>query len=183
MSTPTVSGTSTTKRTSEQLVAQMFGLKGDSWMRHANALSVWTRFAVLPMLAVAIWSRDWIGWWSVALVVLVLVFMVINPMLFHRPRSTRNWASKAVFGERIWADRNEVEIPPKYRRTRSLAITNVFQLAGAAVLTYGLIRLDLVDVVAGVLIMQTAKSWYLDRMVLLFEHMKERHDEYAAWEY
>src|SRR5919108_2649722 len=28
-------------------VAKLFGLQGEAWMRHANPLSVWTRFAVL----------------------------------------------------------------------------------------------------------------------------------------
>ena len=54
----------TTTVTSEQRVAKLFGLSGDSWERHANPISVWTRFAVLPMLALSIWSRDWIGWWA-----------------------------------------------------------------------------------------------------------------------
>src|SRR5215218_4741490 len=81
-------------------VTRLFGLEGDRWLRHANPVSVWTRFAVLPLLALAIWSREWIGWWSLAAVALVLVFMMVNPLLFPPPRSTRNWASKGVFGER-----------------------------------------------------------------------------------
>ena len=44
--------------TSERRVAGLFGLKGDSWMRHANPWSVWTRFAVLPLLILAVWSRE-----------------------------------------------------------------------------------------------------------------------------
>ena len=39
-------------------VTRAFGLSGDAWMRHANPASVWTRFAVLPMLVISIWSRD-----------------------------------------------------------------------------------------------------------------------------
>jgi hypothetical protein len=31
--------------------------------------------------------------------------------------------------------------------------------------------------------MQTAKAWFLDRMVLLFEDMKARDPDYASWEY
>lgn len=31
-------------------VARLFGLRGESWMRHANPWSVWTRFSVLPLL-------------------------------------------------------------------------------------------------------------------------------------
>ena len=58
-------------------VTKLFGLEGDRWLRHANPVSVWTRFAVLPLLALAVWSREWIGWWSLAAVALVLVFMVL----------------------------------------------------------------------------------------------------------
>jgi hypothetical protein len=168
--------------TSERRLARLFGLEGDNWMRHANPVSVWTRFAFLPMLAVAVWSRDWIGWWSVALVVLALIFMMINPLLFRPPRSTRNWASKAVLGERIWADRTDVEIPAKYRASPVSAVTYALQLPGFAALAYGLVSLDLVAVAAGLMIIQTAKSWSLDRMVLLFDDMKAR-PEYASWDY
>ncbi|HEU4910034.1 MAG TPA: DUF6653 family protein, partial [Propionibacteriaceae bacterium] len=90
---------------------RLFGLKGEGWLRHANPISVWTRFAVLPMLALSIWSRTWIGLWSLVPIALSLVFMIINPVLFPKPRSTKNWASKGVFGERIWADRTKVELP------------------------------------------------------------------------
>src|SRR5262245_49660443 len=116
MSTP--AQPSTGKLTTDARLAKMFGLQGDTWMRHANPISVWTRFAVLPLLAVSIWSRDWIGWWSLVPIALSLVFMVVNPLLFPAPTSTRNWASKGVFGERIWADRNKLEIPPQFASTR-----------------------------------------------------------------
>jgi hypothetical protein len=170
------------QQTSEQRVAKAFGLEGDSWMRHANAMSVWTRFAVLPVLAVAIWSYDWIGWWSLVPVALTLIFMMINPRLFREPDSTRNWASKAVFGERIWADRKKVEIPPQFR-SQVPNLATAAQVLGVAALAYGLVRLDVFAVVAGVIITQLAKFWYLDRMVLLFEDMKGRNAEYASWEY
>jgi hypothetical protein len=51
-----------------------------------------------------------------------------------------------------------------------------------AILVYGLVELDLLAVVSGILIAQTAKAWFIDRMVLLFEDMKSRHPEYAEWE-
>jgi Family of unknown function (DUF6653) len=164
-------------------VTKLFGLTGDNWMRHANPVSVWTRFAVLPLLALAVWSREWIGWWSLAAVALALVFMMVNPLLFPPPRSTRHWASKAVFGERIWTDRAKAELPPQFRRSGVTNATYAIQVAGLAVLVYGLVALDLLAVVSGLLIMQTAKAWFLDRMVLLFEDMKARDPDYASWEY
>ena len=159
--------------TGEHRVAKLFGLEGDAWMRHANPLSVWTRFGVLPLLAVAIWSRDWIGWWCLVPVALSVVFMMVNPLLFPPPRSTRSWASKAVFGERIWTDRIRVTLPDQFARSRVPAVAQICQLVGVAVLVGGLIELDLFAVVIGIVFTQ----------VLLFDDMKARRPEYADWEY
>ena len=163
------------------LVNRLFGLEGDKWMRHANPVSVWTRFAVLPLMALAVWSREWIGWWSLAAFALVLVFMMVNPLLFPAPRSTRNWASKGVFGERIWTERADER--PEQFRSRIPMVANVFQAAGLALMVYGLVRLDVLATVAGIVMAHLAKLWYIDRMVLLFEDMKHRSAEYASWEY
>ena len=186
MSTPAAPSTPRsnrrTKGTSERRVASLFGLKGDSWMRHANAWSVWTRFAVLSLLILAVWSWDWIGWWSLGAVALVLVFLMVNPLLFRESGSTRNWASKSVFGEHIWSDRDTVELPRQFRDSKVPAVATAIQVAGVALLAYGLIELDLLTVAAGLVLTQTAKAWYLDRMVLLYEDMKARNLEYAVWE-
>jgi hypothetical protein len=164
-------------------VNKLFGLEGDRWMRHANPVSVWTRFAVLPLLALAVWSREWIGWWALAAVALALGFMMVNPLLFPPPRSTRHWTSKGVFGERIWTDRDKVEIPVQFRGSGVTNATYAIQVVGMAALVYGLVELELLAVVSGIVIAQTAKAWFIDRMVLLFEDMKARNPGYAAWEY
>ena len=150
-------------------------------MRHANAASVWTRFAVLPMLALSVWSRAWIGWYSLIPIGLSTVWMLVNPLFFKPPRSTRNWASKSVLGERIWTERDRSELPEQFRSSAPTLIST-YQAIGMAPLVYGLIILDPLPVVAGILLVQGGKLWYLDRMVLLFEDMKSRHPEYAAWE-
>lgn len=170
------------KDTTEHRVAKLFGLEGDKWMRHANPWSVVTRFAVLPMLALSVWSRDWIGWWCLVPVTLSVVFLIVNPLLFSTPRSTRNWASKGVFGERVYADRKLVEIPPQFRSPVP-TVANTISGLGMLLMIYGLVVLDPVAVVAALVLQQTAKSWYIDRMVLLYEDMKTRDPEYARWEH
>lgn len=163
-------------------VARAFGLKGDAWMRHANPASVWTRFAGLPLLVLAIWSRDWIGWWCLIPIGLALTWIVVNPLFFHEPRSTKNWASKGVFGERVWTEGDRSAYPPEFKsKVPNVAIA--FQTIGMAVLIYGLVILDPLAAVMGVVITQLAKLWYIDRMVLLFEAMKVKSAEYDAWEY
>jgi hypothetical protein len=182
MVAPDASSSMPIKLTTEQRVAKLFGLQGDNWTRHANPVSVWTRFAVLPLLALSVWSRDWIGWWSLIPVALSLVFLMVNPLLFSEPRSTRNWASKGVFGERVWSERRTVPVPGQFT-ARVLNVANVLQFAGLALLVYGLVRLDVLHTIAGLVLAQTAKAWYIDRQVLLFEEMKGRHPQYAEWEY
>jgi hypothetical protein len=163
-------------------VTRAFGLKGGAWMRHANPVSVWTRFAVLPLLALSIWSRDWIGWWSLVPIALSIMWLMVNPLFFHEPRSTRNWASKSVLGERIWTDDDHSTFPDGFLDGVP-AVTTGFQVVGLAILVYGLVVLDAVATITGIIVTQVAKLWFLDRMVLLFQAMKARNARFAEWEY
>jgi len=163
-------------------VARVFGLEGDKWLRHSNPWSVWTRFTVLPLLVLSIWSRDWIGWFSLIPLALSVVWLFTNPLFFSEPRSTKNWASKGVLGERLWSERDRSSLPQQF----DSSVPNVaqsLQVVGLAALVYGLIDLDALVTITGTLIVQVAKLWYIDRMVLLFDDMKEREPEYARWDF
>jgi hypothetical protein len=163
-------------------VTRLYGLEGERWLRHANPVSVWTRFAVLPLLALAVWSREWIGWWSLPAVALVLVFMMVNPLLFPQPRSTQALGLQGSV-RRAHLDRpgQGRELPAQFR-SRVLSVTYAVQVVGMAILVYGLVELDLLAVVSGLLVTQTAKAWFIDRMVLLYEDVKARDPSYAGWE-
>lgn len=150
-------------------------------MRHANPASVWTRFAVLPLLALSVWSRDWIGWYCLIPVALSVLWMFVNPLFFDPPRSTRSWASKSVLGERIWVGRDRSELPQQFR-SRIPVLISVYQAIGMVPVVYGLIVLDPTAVILGVLLVQGGKLWYLDRMVLLFEEIKSHDPECSQWE-
>ena len=169
--------------TSDARLARLFGLRGETWLRHANPVSVWVRFAVLPLIVLSIWSRRWIGRWSLLPLGASLVFTVVEPLLFPPPRSTRNWASRGVFGERIWADRDTVDLPEDFRSSAVPNTTYAFQFAGLAILARGLVVFDLKSVVGGLLLVQCAKAWFIDRMVLLFRTMAARDPRYASWEH
>ena len=86
-------------------------------------------------------------------------------------------------GERIWSERGQVAIPAQFADSRIPAVTYAIQTVGLVVLAWGLIQLDVIYTVAGLVILQTAKAWFIDRMVLLFDDMKARVPEYADWEY
>jgi hypothetical protein len=169
--------------TGDKRIARAFGLDGDHWMRHANPASVWTRFTCVSLIALAVWSRDWIGVWCLIPVAAALVWMYANPLFFAPPRSTRNWASRAVLGERIWVDRDKLELPAQFRSRTVATITNAFSGVGLVLLTYGLVELDLVAAAAGLLVTHLPKAWYMDRMALLYVEMLRRDSKYAAWDY
>lgn len=169
--------------TGDRKLAKAFGLEGEGWMRHANPASVWTRFAALSLLSLAIWSRDWIGVWSLIPVALAVVWLFVNPLFFKAPQSTRNWASRGVLGERIWVDRDKIELPEQFRSRAPSLIANIYSAIGMGFLAWGLIDLNVVTTIAGLLITHGGKAWYIDRATLLFAEMKRRSPEYASWEY
>jgi hypothetical protein len=165
----------------EESIANAFNLDDENWLRHANPASVWSRAAVLPILAAGIWSRVWIGWWSVAIVVVGLLWMWLNPRAFDAPESTDNWASKSVLGERVWMNRDEVEVPEHHRFLPHFlnAINGLVTL----VLAWGLYQMAIWPTLLGVFGQYAMKFWFLDRMVWLYEEMHLRHEPYAEWLY
>ena len=170
------------KTTGEKRVAKLFGLTGDAWMRHANPWSVWTRFTCVSLIALAVWSRTWIGWYCLIPVAAALLWTVFNPRLFDVPSSTRSWASRGVFGERVYADRATKPIPAQFVSAVP-NVANAFSAVGLAIAVYGLVVFAVWPVVAGILLVHTGKLWYIDRMVLLFDDVKHRDPEVASWEF
>ena len=153
----------------------------DVWERHANPWSVWTRYAALPLLIAAVWSRVWLGWWALVPISVTVLWIWLNPRVFPRPASTNSWASRAVLGERVWLNRTEVPIPEHHRRV--VRVLNVVTGLGSVVLLYGLIVLDGPATAIGASVVVLGKSWFLDRMVWLLEDMVESHPPYREWLY
>ena len=87
---------------SEQAMIKAFGLTDEGWQRHANPWSVYTRIPIPALLALAIWSRKWIGRRSLLPIATVCAWTTVNPRVFPPPRSADRWASRAVLGERLW---------------------------------------------------------------------------------
>lgn len=167
--------------TFERQIASAFKMTDEVWERHANPWSVWTRFSALPLLILAIWSRVWLGWWSLVPTVAVLIWIWINPRVFPKPRSTGNWASKAVLGERVWLNRTSVPIPEHHRSVPHLL--NIVSFTGVGFLAWGLIALEIWPMVFGIAVVYFGKLWFVDRMVWLYEDMKDATTEYRSWLY
>ena len=148
-------------------MAKAFGLEGDSWQRHANPWSVYTRIPIPPLLAAAIWSRRWIGWRSLWPVGLVCAWTAINPRAFPPPRSLDHWASKGVLGETYWAKRKEVPVPPRHRVAPD--VLGAVSAAGVPFVAKGLVVGDGWMVLFGLAVQMAGKIWFLDRMAILYD--------------
>ncbi|MBP0008794.1 DUF6653 family protein [Roseofilum sp. Belize Diploria] len=163
-----------------QKIANIFQMTDTVWEHHTNPWSFWTRYLSLPLLVLASWSRLWLGWGALIPITLVLFWIWINPRLFPKPESTQNWASKGVLGERVWLNQKQVPIPSHHQPV--LAFTNTVNGVGFAIALWGLITLTLWPTLLGLSWTILAKTWFLDRMVWLFEDMKD-HPQYRDWLY
>ena len=164
----------------ERNISKLFKLTDENWMKHANPWSVWTRYSVLPLIVLAFWSRVWIGWWAAVPAVLSLTWMFINPVFFKKAVSTKNWASKSVLGERVWSNRDRIEIPAHHKNTPH--ILNGISSVGMVLSIWGIVTLSIWPAILGIALAYLGKSWYLDRMVWIYEDMKYI-PEYGKWEY
>lgn len=158
---------------------QAMAMDEAAWARHANPWSVWTRVAILPLAALVLWSRIWLGWATLVPLAALLLWVWVNPRAFPPPRHTGRWESKATFGERVLLNRAAVPIPAHHRR--AAAILGVAAGLGLVPLAWGLWVLDAWAVGFGLLLTVGGKLWFLDRMVWLYDDMSPDVPAYRAW--
>jgi hypothetical protein len=168
--------------TLERKIASIFNLTDDNWMKHANPISVWSRYSVLPIIVFAFWSRVWIGWWCLIPCILALLWMFFNPVVFKKPKSTKNWASKAVLGERIYLNRDKIPLP-SHHNVPLFNILNAISSLGLILAIWATVNYSEWGAILGIVMAYLGKSWFLDRMVWLYEDMKTNNDRYQSWEY
>lgn len=144
---------------------RLMGMDEATWARHANPWSCYTRFAILPLLALAVWSRVWIGPFAWGAVALVLIWTWMNPRAFAPPKTLDTWASRGVLGERVYL-RRRAEIPAHHLAwARGLSLA---ALPGLVAMALGLWWLELWWVLFGVVLAMGPKIWFVDRMVWLY---------------
>ena len=158
----------------------VFRMNDRARQRHCNPWSVYTRFTMI---------RHRSGTLEQSLASVVGPFPhchgscvgVDDPRRFPPPISTDNWASKVVLGEWVWMRRNSIAIPVHHR-----LLPNLLSIAaglGMAVFLIGVSTLHLWLSLLGGAIAILAKLWFADRMVWLYQEMKDATPEYRKWLY
>ncbi|MGQ9463451.1 MAG: DUF6653 family protein [Candidatus Fervidibacter sp.] len=151
-------------------VSKFFGLDGEGWMRHANPWSGWTRLPCFALLVISFWGRVWLGWYSLVPIAIILLWTYLNPRIFPKPKSTDNWMSKGVLGERIWTNQGKIPIPKHHAMAPNLL--SLIGLLGFLLTVWGVYRLDTILTLWGMSVAYLGKLWFVDRMVWLYEDVK-----------
>ncbi len=167
-------------QTSNNIFSRLMSMDDATWERHASPYSVWTRVITgLPVILGAVWSVKPLGGWSVVVLAVSFFWIWVNPRLFSAPKTTNNWASKVTFGERVWLNRSTTPIPDHHAKwAKFLSVLGGIGFLVAIVGAYFNMPLP---TIAGGLTSWLGKMWFCDRMVWLYEDMKDSNKEYASW--
>ncbi|WP_147111357.1 DUF6653 family protein [Tateyamaria sp. syn59] len=142
---------------------RLMGMQDADWRRHASPWSVWTRFSCLPLMVLAIYARQWIGWWALPLFLLAGAWTWANPRVFPPPADFGSWASRGTLGERIFLARNRYDVAAHHIRVAH--VLTALSAIGVLPLIYGLIVLNPWATVLGLVATILPKVWFVDRMV------------------
>lgn len=152
-------------------IERVLGMSDAVWTRHANPWSFYTRVPILPLAALFIYARIWIGWWCLIPITGLIVWVVVNPRAFPPPQRFDHYTSRAVLGERVYLSRHTHPIPRHH--VRAVRVLEGVSLLGLPFLIYGLFVLDIFMVLMGLVLTVGAKLWLLDRMVWIYDTVGE----------
>ncbi|MBN2155746.1 MAG: hypothetical protein JW776_06865 [Candidatus Lokiarchaeota archaeon] len=96
--------------------------KFDFWQRHANPASGWSRVATAPFFAVTLWFVNF-GPYTWIPFVIIIIWAIINPMIFRKPKKMDRWISKGVLAEQWWIQKMKGKLIVDYTM-----LCNIFAL-------------------------------------------------------
>lgn len=136
-------------------------LSEKTWARHANPLSGWTRVLSMPLLAIGFYLHNY---WIIGI---SIIWLIINPILFPKPKSVNNWMSKGVLGEQQYYSQG-----PKFKKDLP-TLLNVLNVPVFLAFLYFSWQQALIPMILAGLLTMTIKFWFVDRMVFLFNNKIE----------
>jgi hypothetical protein len=128
-------------------------------------------------MGLAIWSRDWIGPWSLLAIALVVAWLLINPRVFPPIRTPDNWMSQGVLGERVVTEK--IPYPEHHRPV--LRVLLALSLISTAVFALGLAMLDWCLTLLGGAAAIILKFWFVDRCVWIYQDVCQEDERVQAW--
>jgi len=134
-------------------------MKEQTWERHSNPWSVWTRVLTNPLVYVPVWNRSWRQAISVG------AWFLLNPRLFPPPTDDSSWATRSVLGEQIWTRKRRADLPMSMNIISALffllALYSAYARRSWKLITFGGFALAF-------------KLWFLERMVAYYSEYLAR---------
>lgn len=146
-------------------ITTAFAMDDETWARHANPWSAWTRVPILPLAVIVLLARDELGLLAWLLLGALIVWAWVNPRAFPAPAHLDAWASRAVMGEKLWVERSARPIPPA--QAEMARWLTLLQATGVPPLVWGVWAIDVPLALTATALVIVAKFWFLDRMVWL----------------
>lgn len=159
---------------------KLMSMDEKAWQRHSNPMSVYSRFTILPLFTMALAVRDVLGWWTLLALFVVSLWTWLNPRLFSAPTNTNNWASMGTFGERIYLNRQKEDlIPPHHLKMCRIIIA--LQVIGVPFWCFAVYTISYDLMLLSMLWLMFTKTWFVDRMVWLYQDVKDLNPVYLSW--
>ena len=148
--------------------ARAAGMSDEAWRRHANPWSVWTRFAAIPLMMLAIWSRVWIGWWALVPIGVVILWLGWNPHAFAPVDKPVAWSSRGIYGERLWLQDRSC-MPAGFTVVQRIWVVGA--VTGAVLLAWGLGALLIWPTAFGAVLVVYGQLWRIDRLGIFYDEV------------
>ena len=134
------------------------------WKRHSNPKSGWSRTTLMPALLFAVYHRRW------RLAGAMLVFTLVNPVLFSPPENDDAWMTRVVLAERWWT-RERKEDLFDYTYPSGLNLLNIPVSVYAFIAAY---RQQPVRAGIGGVLSMGLKFWYVGVLVKRYDATIDR---------
>lgn len=129
----------------------------NTWKKHSNPWSGWTRILAFFLFPFPIWFQSW--WWLAVL----LLFFAINPFIFSEPKSNNNWMSHAILGEAQWTKHGIIQ-------NDFPTILNLLNGLFFFLMIYGAWSHLPEITIFSTILSSVFKLWYLDRMTFSYKN-------------
>lgn len=145
-------------------------MKDETWYRHANPWSGWSRILSYPIIYIPVWFlQEFIAnpaqnWYVILGFILVAVWYAINPRIFPKPKNYDSWISKGVLGEKAWTKIGVKDI------NFAFGVVSAIFFIPAVIFCYFKDFWPMMFFGAVAILL---KMWFLERMVSYYEAHRE----------